>query len=75
MLTQQELLVSELMSITLSILGSKDDRLKKVGVASCGVDQLAAIIIGRLKSFVIHCRQRKTCSILNVQSDCPLTPL
>lgn len=33
MLTQQELLVSELMSIMLSILNSKDDRLKKVGMA------------------------------------------
>ena len=30
MLTQQELLVSELMGIMLSILASKDDRLKKV---------------------------------------------
>lgn len=32
MLTQQELLVSELMGIMLSILNSKDDRPKKVGV-------------------------------------------
>lgn len=32
MLTQQELLVSELMGIMLSILGSKDDRLKKVSL-------------------------------------------
>lgn len=38
MLTQQELLVSELMGIMLNILGSKDDRPKKVSERDVGCE-------------------------------------
>lgn len=72
MLTQQELLVSELMGIMLGIQNSKDDRLKKVGWLSmypCG--STGVLTVHRLRNFGIRCLLRKICSGFDVQSDCP----
>ena len=70
MLTQQELLVSELMGIMLSIQNSKDDRPKKVGWLCLFLSVAVMECPYRSRSFGIHCLLRRTCCGFGDQSDC-----